>query len=417
MFDMPLSRTIDSANQDDCSVRLQQWRQAILADPALQHRLVMIEDPDQFIAANQAEALHLDIALLATIIADTLQPDPLGLDRFDQHLANASAWPGPGWRPIGLVPVQGDWAVDWAHFAGQALTQPFYEDALRTARRRPFNRLMRVRTSLTTLIETAPAQMTAPDGLIFHLSRCGSTLVAQMLAAIPGATIVSEPPPLDGVIQLIQANPDLPTNTAIALVRAMAGALGWPDHDGATGAFVIKLDSWHSRALPLLRLAFPDTPWIFLYREPIDILVSHHRIRGMQAVPGMLPDTIFDIPDSDTLSLDEYAARVLATICQAVLDQPAMAGGMLVNYSELPDAVVRRILPHFGILPDPASQAAITAASTRNAKAPHERFTPDTAEKRHSASPSIIAAAALVADAYRALEEQRHAALRDGDAR
>lgn len=417
MFDTPLSRTIDSANQHEFAVKRKQWRQSVLADSALQHRLAMIEEPEPFIAATQAESLRLGLTLPATMIAHCFRPDPLGLDRFDQHVPNTTTWPGPGWRPIALVSAQGEWAIDWAHFAGQALTQPFYEDSLRAARQRPFNRLMRVRTSLTTLIDAAPVQMAVPDGLIFHLSRCGSTLVAQMLAAIPGATIVSEPPPLDGVIQLIQANPDLPTTAAIALLRAMAGALGRPDNDGATGPFVIKLDSWHSRALPLLRQAFPDAPWIFLYREPIDILVSHHRMRGMQAVPGMLPAAIFGFGDAHALSLDDYAAHVLASICQGVLDQPPHHGGLLVNYSELPDAVLERICPHFGIMPDAASREAINAASKRNAKAPQDLFRTDTDQKRRSASPSIIAAAAQVGDAYRALEDRRNAAMRDSHVR
>jgi hypothetical protein len=36
-----------------------------------------------------------------------------------------------------------------------------------------------------------------PDGFVFHMSRCGSTLVAQMLAVVPDHVVVSEAEPLD----------------------------------------------------------------------------------------------------------------------------------------------------------------------------------------------------------------------------
>jgi hypothetical protein len=37
--------------------------------------------------------------------------------------------------------------------------------------------------------------------------------------------------------------------------------------------YLIKLDAWHIRRLPLFRAAFPDVPWIFTYRDPAEVLV------------------------------------------------------------------------------------------------------------------------------------------------
>ncbi|OYY71817.1 hypothetical protein [Sphingomonas sp. 28-63-12] len=415
-----LLHTIDSPDTDPNFASLAQFRACIRTDPVAQLRLASIETPDLFIAAVEAEATRCGIMLSADHIRAAVRADPLGLDRFDQTPADVAGWPGLGWRPVALVAAMGEWVIDWAHFAGKPLTEPFYEESLRAARQRPFNRLMRMRTTLAALVDpavdSAPATLAVPDGLIFHLSRCGSTLVAQMLAAIRGVTILSEPPPLDGIIQLVQANPDLSIDTQVMLVRAMVGALGRPDGSGATGPFIVKLDSWHSRALPLLRLAFPETPWIFLYREPIDILVSQHRIRGMQAVPGILPANIFGIAGATTMPLDAYCAHVLVAICRGILDHPAIGGGLLVNYDALPDAVTSDILPHFGIMTDADDQAAMHSASRRNAKAPRELFNPDTAGKRADATPTLHSAAALVADVYHQLEERRRSAARLADA-
>ena len=69
--------------------------------------------------------------------------------------------------------------------------------------------------------------------------------------------------------------------------------------------------------LPLIRAAFPAVPWIFLYRNPVEVLVSHSRRRGAHVIPGVLSVP----PDLDQpMPLVEYAARVLARICEAALD-------------------------------------------------------------------------------------------------
>ena len=48
------------------------------------------------------------------------------------------------------------------------------------------------------------------------MSRCGSTLVSQMLAALPQNIVISEAAPIDAVVQLNRAQPDLPPNICIA---------------------------------------------------------------------------------------------------------------------------------------------------------------------------------------------------------
>jgi hypothetical protein len=134
----------------------------------------------------------------------------------------------------------------------------------------------------------------APDGLVFHMSRCGSTLVAQMFAALPDSMVVSEPPPLDDVLQISLLGG---ADTAIAALRAMSAAFG---RRGGR-PFVLKLDAWHALALPLFRRAFPDTPWVFLYRDPVEVLVSHMRQRGSQMLPRsamLLPITPCSVPAS-----------------------------------------------------------------------------------------------------------------------
>ena len=189
-------------------------------------------------------------------------------------------------------------------------------------------------------------------------------------------------------------------------MRAIVGALG-RDRTGSRRHFVVKLDSWHVFALPLFRLAFPNTPWVFLYRDPVEILVSHARMPGMQTVAGVLPHDPYGIPDGATMPIEEYSARALGRTAEAAVEHFALGGGMVINYAALPQAVEDRILPHFGIIPDAAERAAMAAAAGRDAKAPQEAFSSDDEEKRREASPKIHSAAVHLEEPYRRLEALR----------
>lgn len=104
----------------------------------------------------------------------------------------------------------------------------------------------------------------------------------------------------------------------------------------------VKLDSWHTLALPLFRRAFPSVPWLFLYREPIEVLVSQMRQRGTQMVAEIMPPSLYGIDNAGGMRAEEYCARVLNRICTAVIDNYGAGGGLLVNYRELPGAIWTR---------------------------------------------------------------------------
>ena len=53
-----------------------------------------------------------------------------------------------------------------------------------------------------------------PSGFIFHMSRCGSTLAARMLAASPRNIVLSEADPIDYVLRAPCATPPSPRPTA-----------------------------------------------------------------------------------------------------------------------------------------------------------------------------------------------------------
>jgi hypothetical protein len=361
---------------------LDRFRALLAADEALQAELARHEAGGPFVEAGLAVASRHLIPLEPGHLAPFVAPDPLGLSRFEPPALRSAAWPPRDWLPIQAA----EHGVDWAHFGGAPTGPSFFADAVRRALGRPFNRLLRCRTGIDDFIDGAPDGLSEPDGFIFHMSRCGSTLVARMLAALPGTALVSEAAPLDAIVRLA-LGADWPEARGIAALRAMVGALG----GRPSARYVVKLNSWHALALPLFRLAFPDVPWLFLYRDPAEILASQMAERGTELTPEIVPSRLYGIDNGTELPAEVYCALVLERIGAAALAQKD-GGGLFVDHADLPGAVAGAILPHFGIAPDEATGAAMAPVAGRDAKHPARPFAARAA-RAAPVDPAIRAAA------------------------
>lgn len=378
--------------------RLAALRALVLPDLALHDALGDIEDlavfAERTAEAARARGLDLDAEAVRNLLHTP--PEAPSIDGFE---------PTPGWLPAEVSQAKGRAGVAWLRFGRRRLSEPFYDHSLVRRRFLPFNRLFAIRTALDDL-ETWVAALPAlePSGLIFHMSRCGSTLTAQMLAASPAHVVVSEAPPISAITQ----RDDLDDDAKAALLRAMAAALGQA-RNGETRLF-LKLDCWHSRDLPLFRRAFPDTPWVFLYREPVEVMVSQMRRRGVQMAPSLVPPSTFGIDLPNGVPDEDYCARVLAAVCEGAARHHPADGGRLVNYRQLPEALFTEILPHFGVAASEAELQAMRAAAVRDAKAPGQAFAPDVHDKQQAATPALRAICARRLDAvYARLEAMRTA--------
>lgn len=366
----------------------------VMADAALAARLAAIEDGAGYSAEAIRSAKAHGIVLPEASQGAAMQPDVLGLARWSPPAFAGSAPPPRDWLPIAVAADSGTISVDWAWFGAEPLRAPFYEHEVRRALRRPFNRAFRYRTGLHGLIAQAGTLETLkPDGFIFHMSRCGSTLVAQMLAALDDGIVVSEAAPIDAVLQLGRS---LPEDDAVPALRAIVAAFG-RKRGGRERRYFVKLDCWHTLALPLFRRAFPAVPWIFLYRDPAEVLVSQMRERGSQMVPQFFPPGFFGIAAAENTAVEDYCARVLGAICRAVLDHRHMSdhlsGGLILNYRQFPDAAWTAVLPHFGISCSAQEQETMRRAAAHNAKSPGMPFSRDAEEKQQAVTAKIRDAA------------------------
>ncbi|MFV8754895.1 sulfotransferase [Nannocystaceae bacterium ST9] len=288
------------------------------------------------------------------------------------------------WLPIRVSTCgePSEWCVEWCHFGARRFREPFFEQTLAAALREPFALVFRRTTPIAALLDWhADKPGLAPRGFVFHMSRCGSTLVAQMLAAAPEHRVLSEPPPLDTILRSPRApSPEsVDDDRRVAWLRAWISAAGQP-RAGERELFV-KLDAWHVFDLPLIRRAFPDTPWIFLHRNPIEVLVSALRGPGLQFVPG------FDMPGIDIqgMTIVEQRTRVLAAILAAALEH-LPAGGLAIDYARLPDAMFDEIRAWFGLELSNATIDRMRAATAFHAKTPSAFFEADGHTKQREAS-------------------------------
>ena len=303
--------------------------------------------------------------------------------------------------------------VDWLHFGEERLGEPFFGDDIRRVLRQPFNQLFRLRTPMTALAEWQQRQPgLPPNGFIFHMSRCGSTLLAQMLASSPHNIVVAEAAPIDAVLRARQTCPGLTEEEQLRWLQWIIGAFGQRRSGGERHLF-IKFDSWHMLDLALIRRAFPAVPWIFLYRDPVEVMVSHMNRRGSQMVPGIVSPLQYGIDPAEGMAMppQEYCAQVLEVICQAALQHCHDGTARLVNYAQLPQALDDVVMPHFGLACTAAERARMAEVMRFNAKAPAFPFTADAAAKQAQATAAVRAAAEQrLGPGYRQLEACRQRA-------
>jgi len=216
-----------------------------------------------------------------------------------------------------------------------------------------------------------------PSAFIFHASRCGSTLISQMLAQLDDHIVVSEPPPLDTLLRS-----DLPAAERCVALKGLMSAYG-QRRRGVEQRLVIKLDAWNIGELPLLRECFADTPWLFLYRDPVEIAVSHLRRPGMHMVPGMIGASVLD-DELAFVSQEDLIARRVGRLLATGLAHCQAFAATAVNYSELPEAMTGRLAAFFRL--DDQQRRQVFAKVGQHAKQPGQAFTGDSEGKRREAS-------------------------------
>lgn len=298
------------------------------------------------------------------------------------------------WVPAWITDRGADPRVEWCYAGDTRFTSPFFDDTIGILMRKPFNLLFRHQTPMEFLSEVAnDGDIVPPTGFIFHMSRCGSTLVSQMLAASERNIVLSEPPPIDSILRANIFNPSITDDQRIDWLRWIVAAFGRKRASTEQRLF-IKFDSWSALEIDLVLAAFPDVPWIFLYRDPVEVMVSQMKRRGAQMIPGALDMPLPGLEYHQIINMapEEYCAVVLEKFCTVALRHAGHPNALFVNYSKLPGAAGSSIARHFLLDLSSEELELMTKASGFNAKNPSLSFSSDSKEKHNAASDAIRAA-------------------------
>lgn len=299
-------------------------------------------------------------------------------------------------------------AVGWMYLEQERFLRPFLIDDCQEAMRRPANAVFRPQTSLAELRALADDVDAAPlSGMIFHVSRCGSTLLSQTLARSANTLVLSEPRALDALLRINDTGEVVSRDELIGTLRALVRLMGRRRFDDQARVF-IKLDAWHLLYAPLLLEAFPNTPRLTLYRDPLEVMVSQQRQRGIFMASGYLDRSRLGLAADEHPAPNDYAATVLEALYAGALALNP-GGERLMNYSELPAALSDRLPAFFSFDADQAYQDAVARSVAVHAKR-GEPFAPDAEQKREEADPDMVRVIdARVRPLYEALEGRRKA--------
>jgi len=209
---------------------------------------------------------------------------------------------------------------------------------------------------LAIAMDDSKVRSIEPTAFIFHESRCGSTLVANVLTAMDPEEhrVYSEAKPLITAIKACGVKGEYFTAfRATELLRDVIYMMGWTN-DPKEKRLFFKMQSSVIKYIDVVMQAFPDTPWIFLYRDPVQVLMSQldygqhaaNCVRRMNEVPQ-------SVLRGRELKPIEKCALHLSILCEAakVAIDHSHGMGIGVNYENLLNKLIDRVIPHHFNIP------------------------------------------------------------------
>lgn len=269
----------------------------------------------------------------------------------------------------------------WLNTGDKKFAEPFFDETILKCRAMPENAKMAKCVSALSMLPEWTAGMDAvkPTAFIFHLSRCGSTLVSQLLTLDPKNIVLPEVPFFDELLRLQYQLPALPVPVADEWLEAAIQLYGQKRNTAEQHLF-IKTDCWHIFFYERLRKLYPDIPFILLYRSPDEVLRSQQKKRGMQAVPDIIEPEIMGIRKEDIRyhDFDHYFSLVMEKILERFLQVAAIDPlAVPVNYNEGIISIVKKIAAHANIEINDDLLQQMEDRSRYHAKFPEQAFTGD----------------------------------------
>ncbi|QNN43770.1 hypothetical protein [Pedobacter roseus] len=282
------------------------------------------------------------------------------------------------WIPYQLVNNNDEYSCKWLYTNGNQFTGPFFSESVGECLSHPFNSGKFKPYSHISVIPEWASNLNSlePTAFIFHVSRCGSTLISQSLCLNNEHIVLPEAPFIDEVLRLTKNNKYLSSQHHEEVVKAVVKIYG-QSPEGKKKHLFIKTDSWHIHFMPLLRKLYPKVPFILLYRKPDEVIRSHQKLRGMQAVPGVIPNELLGIEAGgiEPGDFDGHTAKVLENYLEAFISTSQRDPlSLLINYNEGIMDMMQRFCNFTGVTLNDKDWEQIKIRSHFNAKHPNQVF-------------------------------------------
>ena len=318
--------------------------------------------------------------------------------------------------PLDAVVVDGRPGLLWMQMADASFSEPFFQQTVDRVRAEHPEREEKFAEfdALLQLDKVLPR--VEPTGFIFHSSRCGSTLLANACRSLNDSIVLSEPNAVDKLVArfITDAGDAIKESLYSVFLRAVVNALAQSDRQPAARVF-IKFSCCSVSQLERIRRIWPRVPWIFLYRDPVETIVSNvsdppawlldedHRV--LANITGTSPAQVAQ------MSIEELCARSVGSFFSTA-HTLANDNNLLLNYNQLSLPAINGILEFFKVRPSPEELERIASGTriySKQVSATRE-FVPDARAKQRLASDLVREMAERWAmQPYQLLEQNRNA--------
>jgi hypothetical protein len=310
------------------------------------------------------------------------------------------------WLPIEFIPSPTGLSIRWIQARPKEFSDPFFDQTvcrMRTSTPPSCERITGVGPflNLGRSIGKIP-----PVGFIFHLSRCGSTLLANAARESKDTVVLSEATLINSILPL----PLPPADRRALLSHAVRFFAKGPIEN--PHRLIVKFSSWNLLYIWDVLATWPGTPYVILIRDPAEILVSL-----LANPPGwsqyrdvaIWNRTLQGLERHETwpLPAEDYFARVLGRLCEAA--ERAMSDNCLVvDYASLNLNTICRLTRFLGIpTASPESLARVIGIYSKDASRVRT-FVDDSPIKRNQVTEAIRRAIdRYVSTSYTALRRQK----------
>lgn len=295
--------------------------------------------------------------------------------------------PGTAMMPVG---TDDRLEVLYRDIGRESFDLPLFDDVVEEDRAsRPAQQSLRFLLSADAILKT-PSDMPheVPTGLIFHVGRCGSNLLCNLLARVPGVVILREPELFNALFLSLAVEKDHERRIRLEalttkLLRSLAHGVRQDDL-GQPRRCVVKFSSWNALLAENLLKRLPRTPSVVVVRAPLETVASY-----LQQPPYWYKER----HDQNGLAeAARYFASNWSAITACALRLPP-ARTLIVCYRELAadtGDVVERVCRLFGLGSSRVDSPTISTVMKAYSKsAVQQAFDPDGQHGRQGLNPDL----------------------------